>query len=193
MWAIDDSTWVECEHGAVCASSGEGQQCRFAGTVCSRPGCVTKAQEWWVPIVSAAKQHVTASDGVVHAGGATARAAFSSTDWSPPSQTPSLKGEARQVFLDQCSHWYHTPKAKMVPCRVLRVEPSGKAWVRFWAAERAVSQQRLKREPTAAEVRVETGQNCIPECGWLGTAHHPSLLVLDILSPSPTLNTRTPP
>ena len=103
-----------------------------------------------MPIVSAAEQHVTASDGVVNAGGATARAAFSSTDWSPPSQTPSLKGEARQVFLDQCSHWYHTPKAKTVPCRVLRVEPSGKAWVRFWAAERAVSQQRLKRDPTAA-------------------------------------------
>ena len=38
----------------------------------------------------------------------------------------------------------------MVPCRVLRVEPSGKAWVRFWAVERAVSRQRLKREPTAA-------------------------------------------
>ena len=37
----------------------------------------------------------------------------------------------------------------MVLCRVLRVEPSGKAWVRFWAAKRAVSQQRLKREPTA--------------------------------------------
>ena len=150
MWATDNSTWVECEHGAVCASSGEGQQCQFAGTVCSRPGCVKKAQEWWVPIVSAAKQHVTASDGVAHAGGATARAAFSLTDWAPPSQTPSLKGETRRGFLDQCSHWYLTPKAKIVPCRVLRVEPSGKAWVRFWAAERAVSQQRVKREPTAA-------------------------------------------
>jgi len=46
MWATDDSTWVECEHGAVCASSEEGQQCQFAGTVCSRPGCVKKAQEW---------------------------------------------------------------------------------------------------------------------------------------------------
>ena len=69
MWATDNSTWVECEHGAVCASSEEGQQCQFAGTVCSRPGCVKKAQEWWVPIVSAAKQHVTASDGVGHAGG----------------------------------------------------------------------------------------------------------------------------
>ena len=45
MWATDDSTWVECEHGAVCASSVEGKQCQFAGTVCSRSGCVRKAQE----------------------------------------------------------------------------------------------------------------------------------------------------
>ena len=73
---------------------------------------------------------------------------FTSTDWFPPIQTPGLKGdpESRQEFLDQgshCAHWFHTPKAKVVSCRVLRVEPSGKAVVRFGAAERAVSQQRL--------------------------------------------------
>jgi hypothetical protein len=149
MWAIDSSTWVECEHGAVCASSAQGEQCKFAGTVCSNADCVRRAQEWWLPIVSAAKQHVSTSDGGTGSVGATARVEFRDTDWSPPAQTSSLKGESRQVFLDQCSHWFLTPKAKRVPCRVLRVEPSGKAVVRFWAAERAVSQQRLKREQTA--------------------------------------------
>ena len=69
-------------HGAACASSVEGKQCQFAGTVCSRPSCGknSKVQDWWVPIVSVAKQHVTTSDGVAEASGAAARAAFSSTD-----------------------------------------------------------------------------------------------------------------
>ena len=51
----------------------------------------------------------------------------------------------------------------------------------------------MPKTGTEPEVRVETGQNFIPECGWLRTTHHPSSRVLNITSPSSVLNTRTPP
>ena len=89
MWASDDAMWVECPHGAVCAGDSSAGQCSFVGHICTKPGCVAQAQNWWTPVVSAAAQHVSK---------ATVVGAFASTSWAPPEGVASLGGGVKVEF-----------------------------------------------------------------------------------------------
>ena len=65
---------------------------------------------------------------------------------------PSLRGEDREEFLQNCDAWYRSDRGQHVPCKVIEPSCQGgqSALVRFWCKEKAVPQGRLTQKAAAA-------------------------------------------
>ena len=79
--------------------------------------------------------------------------------WAPPVGVPSLRGENKEEFLQDCNAWYKSNKGEDIPCKV--VEPSCQggqsALIRFWCKEKLVPWPRLTRRAKATEGRANFG------------------------------------
>ena len=120
---------VECKHGFALIS---GTRDGTLQPACYKEKCREDGERW------------LKNEGLV---------AQSSATWAPPTGVPSLRGERREQFLQDCDAWYRSNRGQNVPCKIIEPSCQGgrSSLVRFWCKERVVPQIRLTREATAAK------------------------------------------